>query len=220
MTSFGWSFVCAATWRMPLSTSSGETVMCALSAAPSSRRSSMRRFRSSRNISLSCAACCVGFGVLAAMRQRCGRPRRRSSESRIGRSPTTATMRSTIEASAGRPPPMPTRSAAPASRRPILELTASESRPFLITSGARGKGSILAVFTKERMGMLSARLGTFAIACALTLGAATGTLGCKKLLKGKKGSADAGKTTTSRPTRRRTTSTSRCSTSSTRTSSA
>ena len=45
--------------------------------------------------------------------------------------------------------------------------------------------------------MLSARLGTLAIACALTLGAATGTLGCKKLLKGNKG-ADAGngKTTT------------------------
>ena len=42
--------------------------------------------------------------------------------------------------------------------------------------------------------MLSARLGTFAIACVLTLGAATGTLGCKKLLKGNKG-ADAGKAT-------------------------
>jgi hypothetical protein len=46
------------------------------------------------------------------------------------------------------------------------------------------------------MGMLSARLGTLAIAFALTLGAATGTLGCKKLLKGKKGGADAGKVTT------------------------
>ena len=50
------------------------------------------------------------------------------------------------------------------------------------------------------MGMLSARLGTLAIACALTLGAATGTLGCKKLLTGLKGykGADAGngKTTT------------------------
>ena len=44
------------------------------------------------------------------------------------------------------------------------------------------------------MGMLSARLGTFALAIALTLGATTGTLGCKKL-KGK--GADAGKTTTS-----------------------
>jgi len=44
--------------------------------------------------------------------------------------------------------------------------------------------------------MLSARLGTLAIACALTVGAATGTLGCKKLLKGKKGSADAGKAVT------------------------
>lgn len=43
--------------------------------------------------------------------------------------------------------------------------------------------------------MLSARLGTFAIVCALTVGAATGTLGCKKLLKGK-GSGDAGKVTT------------------------
>jgi hypothetical protein len=42
--------------------------------------------------------------------------------------------------------------------------------------------------------MLSARLGTIALACALTLGAATGTLGCKKLLKGGKGS-DAGKIT-------------------------
>jgi hypothetical protein len=48
---------------------------------------------------------------------------------------------------------------------------------------------------KERMGMLSARLGTLAIAFALTMGAATGTLGCKKLLKGKKG-ADAGSATT------------------------
>jgi hypothetical protein len=47
------------------------------------------------------------------------------------------------------------------------------------------------------MGMLSARLGTFAIACALTLGAASGTLGCKKLLKGNKGGdAGSGKTTT------------------------
>jgi len=45
--------------------------------------------------------------------------------------------------------------------------------------------------------MLSARLGTIAIACALTLGAATGTLGCKKLLKGNKGvDAGGGKTTT------------------------
>jgi len=45
--------------------------------------------------------------------------------------------------------------------------------------------------------MLSARFGTFAMVCVLTLGAATGTLGCKKLLKGK-GSSDAGaKTTTS-----------------------
>lgn len=44
--------------------------------------------------------------------------------------------------------------------------------------------------------MLSARLGTLAFAFALTLGAATGTLGCKKLLKGKKGGADAGKVTT------------------------
>jgi hypothetical protein len=44
------------------------------------------------------------------------------------------------------------------------------------------------------MGMLSARLGTFAIACVLTVGAATGTLGCKKLLKGK-GTVDAGKAT-------------------------
>ena len=34
--------------------------------------------------------------------------------------------------------------------------------------------------------MLSARLGTIAIACLLTLGAATGTLGCKKLLRGSK----------------------------------
>ena len=42
--------------------------------------------------------------------------------------------------------------------------------------------------------MLSARLGTMAIACALTVGAATGTLGCKKLLRGSKGK-DAGSAT-------------------------
>lgn len=45
------------------------------------------------------------------------------------------------------------------------------------------------------MGMLTARMGTVAVALVLTLGAATGTLGCKKLLKGKAG-ADAGKATT------------------------
>lgn len=47
------------------------------------------------------------------------------------------------------------------------------------------------------MGMLTARLGTVALAVTLTFGAATGTLGCKKLLQGlKKGGADAGKATT------------------------
>ena len=47
--------------------------------------------------------------------------------------------------------------------------------------------------------MLSARLGTIAIACLLTLGAATGTLGCKKLLKGSKGKT-AGTTTSTAST--------------------
>lgn len=41
------------------------------------------------------------------------------------------------------------------------------------------------------MGNLSARFGAFAMVGVLTLGAATGTLGCKKLLKGNKG-VDAG----------------------------
>jgi hypothetical protein len=41
------------------------------------------------------------------------------------------------------------------------------------------------------MGMLTARLGTVSLALALTLSAATGTLGCKKLFK-KKSTADAG----------------------------
>lgn len=45
------------------------------------------------------------------------------------------------------------------------------------------------------MGMLTARLGTLAVAGALVLCSATGTLGCKKLLKGK-GGVDAGKATT------------------------
>jgi hypothetical protein len=45
------------------------------------------------------------------------------------------------------------------------------------------------------MAMLTARLGTLAMVGALTLGAATGTLGCKKLLKGK-GGLDAGVTPT------------------------
>jgi hypothetical protein len=49
------------------------------------------------------------------------------------------------------------------------------------------------------MGMLSARLGTLALAGALTLGAMTGTLGCKKLLKGKTTTStkDGGVSTTS-----------------------
>lgn len=47
------------------------------------------------------------------------------------------------------------------------------------------------------MGMLSARFATLALACALTMGGATGTLGCKKLLKGKGGGdAGSGATTT------------------------
>jgi hypothetical protein len=45
------------------------------------------------------------------------------------------------------------------------------------------------------MGMLTARVGTVAVAGALALCAATGTLGCKKLFKGK-GGVDAGKATT------------------------
>jgi len=45
------------------------------------------------------------------------------------------------------------------------------------------------------MGMLSARLTTLALAVALTSSAATGTLGCKKLLKGKSGT-DAGPSST------------------------
>lgn len=46
--------------------------------------------------------------------------------------------------------------------------------------------------------MLSARFGTMALAVALTIGASTGTLGCKKLLKGGKNTStrDAGVSTT------------------------
>ena len=43
---------------------------------------------------------------------------------------------------------------------------------------------------------MSGRLGTLALVGALTLSAMTGTLGCKKLLKGKNSAKDAGATTT------------------------
>ena len=116
------------------STSSALTLRCALSAALSSRRSSIIRSRSSFSISDFAAAICAGFCAPARMRNRNGCSRRWSSVSRMGRSPTTATTRSTIDRAgslrATEAPPRPRRrptaayASSPLSRFPrVLQAT-------------------------------------------------------------------------------------------------
>ena len=89
--------------RMAPSTSSAVMEILALSAACPSSSSSIIFSSSSLKICDSAAACCGPAGIFLAISTRKGLARVRSSERRMGRSPMTATTRSTTAARAGAP---------------------------------------------------------------------------------------------------------------------